>query len=87
MKIMTACVYCNNYVEISGMYGDNLNVCYKMIMNNWCNSIRGELRSIERYIVIPTCLTRIYSSTNRVRENPISLPICLEGTLRQNQQG
>ncbi len=42
---MTACVYCNNYVEISGMYGDNLNVCYKMIMNNWCNSISGELRS------------------------------------------
>ncbi len=38
-------VYCNNYVEISGMYDDDLNVCYKMIMNNWCNSISGELRS------------------------------------------
>ncbi len=38
-------VYCNNYVEISGMYDDDLNVCYNMIMNNWCNSISGELRS------------------------------------------
>ncbi len=32
-------VYCNSYVETSG-----LNVCYKMIMNNWCNFISGELR-------------------------------------------
>ncbi len=32
-------VYCNNYVEITGMYNDDLNVCYNMIMNNWCNSI------------------------------------------------
>ncbi len=38
-------VYCNNYVEISGMFDDDLNVCYNMIMNNGCNSIRGELRS------------------------------------------
>ncbi len=38
-------VYCNNYVEISGMYDDHLNVCYNIIMNNWCNSISGELRS------------------------------------------
>ncbi len=38
-------VYCNNYVEISGMYDDDLNVCYNMIMNNWCNSISGQLRS------------------------------------------
>ncbi len=30
--------------EISGMY-DDLNVCYNMIMNNWCNSISGKLRS------------------------------------------
>ncbi len=37
-------VYSNNYVEISGMYDDDLNVCYNMIMNNWCNSISGELR-------------------------------------------
>ncbi len=37
-------VYCNNYVEISGMY-DDLNVCYNMIMNNWCNCISEELRS------------------------------------------
>ncbi len=27
------------------MYDDDLNVCYNMIMNNWCNSISGELRS------------------------------------------
>ncbi len=33
------------YVEISDMYDDDLNVCYNMIMNNWCNSISGELRS------------------------------------------
>ncbi len=26
------------------MYDDDLNVCYNM-MNNWCNSISGELRS------------------------------------------
>ncbi len=26
------------------MYDDDLNVCYNMIMNNWCNSISGELR-------------------------------------------
>ncbi len=38
-------VYCNNYVEISGMYDDDLNVCYNMIMNNWCNGISGELRN------------------------------------------
>ncbi len=38
-------VYYNNYVEISGMYDDDLNVCYNMIMNNWCNGISGELRS------------------------------------------
>ncbi len=39
-------VYCNNYVEISGMYDDDdLNVCYNMIMNNWCNCISGEFRS------------------------------------------
>ncbi len=38
-------VYCNNYVEITGMYNDDLNVCYNMIMNNWCNNISGELRS------------------------------------------
>ncbi len=38
-------VYCNNYVDISGMYEDDLNVCYNMIMNNWCNCISGELRS------------------------------------------
>ncbi len=38
-------IYCNNYVEISGLYDNNLNVCYNMIMNNWCNSIRGALRS------------------------------------------
>ncbi len=38
-------VYYNNYVEISCMYDDDLNVCYNMIMNNWCNCIRVELRS------------------------------------------
>ncbi len=38
-------VYCNNYVEISGMYDDDLNVCYNMIMNNMCNCISRELRS------------------------------------------
>ncbi len=39
-------VYCNNYVEISAMYDDDLNVCYNKIdMNNWCNSISEELRS------------------------------------------
>ncbi len=38
-------VYCNNYVEISDMYDDDLNVCYNMVMNNWCNCISGELRS------------------------------------------
>ncbi len=38
-------VYCNNYVKISGMYDDDLNVCYNMIMNKQCNSISGELRS------------------------------------------
>ncbi len=38
-------VYSNNYVEISGMYDDDLNVCYNMVMNNWYNSISGELRS------------------------------------------
>ncbi len=27
------------------MYNDDLNVCYNMIMSNWCNSISGELRS------------------------------------------
>ncbi len=27
------------------MYDDDLNVCYNMIMNNWCNCISGELRS------------------------------------------
>ncbi len=27
------------------MYNDDLNVCYNMIMNNWWNSISGELRS------------------------------------------
>ncbi len=27
------------------MFDDDLNVCYNMIMNNWCNSINGELRS------------------------------------------
>ncbi len=32
-------VYCNNYVEKSGTYGDDLNVCYNIIMNNWYNSI------------------------------------------------
>ncbi len=31
-------------MEISGMY-DDLNVCYIMIMNNWFNSISGEVRS------------------------------------------
>ncbi len=36
-------VYYNNYVEISGMYDDDLNVCYNMIMNNWYNCISGEL--------------------------------------------
>ncbi len=34
-----------NIVKISGMYDDDLNVCYNMIMNNWCNCISGELRS------------------------------------------
>ncbi len=38
-------VYCNDYVEKAGMYDDDLNVCYNMIMNNWCNSISGEFRS------------------------------------------
>ncbi len=37
-------VYCNNFVKLSGMYVDDLNVCYNMIMNNWYNSISGELR-------------------------------------------
>ncbi len=38
-------VYCNNYVDISGIYDDDLNVCYNnMIMNNVCNNISGELR-------------------------------------------
>ncbi len=32
-------------MEISGMYDDDLNVCYNMFMNNWCNSISEELRS------------------------------------------
>ncbi len=27
------------------MYNDDLNVCYNMIMNNWCNNISGVLRS------------------------------------------
>ncbi len=27
------------------MYDNDLNVCYNMIMNNWCNSISGDLRS------------------------------------------
>ncbi len=27
------------------MYDDDLNVFYNMIMNNWCNSLSGELRS------------------------------------------
>ncbi len=27
------------------MYDDDLNVYYNMIMNNWCNSISGEMRS------------------------------------------
>ncbi len=27
------------------MYVDDPNVCHNMIMNNWCNSISGELRS------------------------------------------
>ncbi len=38
-------VYCNNYVEISDIYDDDLNACYNLIMNNWCNSKSGELRS------------------------------------------
>ncbi len=38
-------VYCNNYVEISGMYDNDRNVCYNMIMNNLCNSTSGGLRS------------------------------------------
>ncbi len=38
-------VYYNNYVEISGMYDDDLNVYYNMIMNKWYNSISRELRS------------------------------------------
>ncbi len=33
------------YVEISGVYDNDLNVCYNMIMNNWCNCISEELRS------------------------------------------
>ncbi len=37
-------VCCNNYVDISGIYDDDLNVCYNIFMNNWCNSISGELR-------------------------------------------
>ncbi len=32
-------------MEISGIYDDALNVCYNMVMSNWCNSISGELRS------------------------------------------
>lgn len=28
-------VYCNNDVEISYMYDDDLNECYTMIMSNW----------------------------------------------------
>ncbi len=31
--------------EILYLYNDDLYVCYNMIMNNWCNSISGELRS------------------------------------------
>ncbi len=27
------------------MYDDDLNMSYNVIMNNWCNSISGELRS------------------------------------------
>ncbi len=38
-------VYCNNCVDITGMYNDELHVCYDMIMNNWCNGISGELIS------------------------------------------
>ncbi len=38
-------VYCNNYVEISCMYDDDLNLCYNIIMYNLCNGISGELRS------------------------------------------
>ncbi len=33
------------YVKIQGMDDDDLNVCYNIIMNNWCNSITGQLRS------------------------------------------
>ncbi len=32
-------------MEISGMYDDDMNVCFKMIMHNRCNSISGGLRS------------------------------------------
>ncbi len=38
-------VYCNNYVQITGMYYDDLIVCYNMIISNWCNCISRELRS------------------------------------------
>ncbi len=44
-RVIHFSVYCNKYVEISGMYDDDLNMYYNMIMNNWCNSISGELRS------------------------------------------
>ncbi len=27
------------------MDDDDLNVCYNIIMNNWCNSVSGELRN------------------------------------------
>ncbi len=37
-------MFCNNYVEIFGIYDADLNACHIMIMNNWCNSISGELR-------------------------------------------
>ncbi len=32
-------------MEISGIYDDDLNVCYNMIMYNCCNTISRELRS------------------------------------------
>ncbi len=37
--------YCNNHVEICGMYNDDLNACFTIIMIIWCSSISGELRS------------------------------------------
>ncbi len=44
-----ACVYtaqwgsCESFMQ--SLYNDDLNVCYNMIMNNWCNSTIGDLRS------------------------------------------